>query len=410
MLDLTRVYKVCSYVEREFTYRVRALWPRFSPAPCFAELRDDQGSVARIESLAGGPSREMIQLEASTTFNRRGEWFLFPKVLIPPAAAANAGNVHFSIEGPRFAPTFVSGFPSPCFEQQFPPETEQPPFPVPFLPFSINGHNLSSRAQAAFHARVINEIYFSSARGIALARDFAQEGTFIGGDCNPEPGTGVVILKHPKRVFLWMAGTTNANQLIEQFSHYIQRPVEYGTFGTNPYHYRGRAMALDLLARVGVTDEMPITLIGHSMGGAICWVLGVQMWQRRPARDIEVLTIGSPKIGDDRIFELAQRIKGISYANEEDAIPWQPVTAEDLGNQAYILFTREMIANVELWKRPPGLLCLAEDGSFAPGVGFEPQIAYLGDLVSALLASTPIPFLIHHLPLEYATRLIRKLP
>jgi len=123
---------------------------------------------------------------------------------------------------------------------------------------------------------------------------------------------------------LWLTGTTNHDQLAAQIFYAGFGPIDIGLYSTSGLYEAAALLIADQLNAAGAGAAARVVLVGHSFGGAVCMVLAAKMHLANPDRHVEILTLGAPKAGDDRLAELTRIFFQVHYATARDPIPFMP--------------------------------------------------------------------------------------
>lgn len=174
-------------------------------------------------------------------------------------------------------------------------------------------------------ARVIDKAYEDLPAAAAIATAYMPPGTVV--STFPQPSDLIpagVIATISDTVVLFLTGTTNFLQLAAQGLYFGLGPEDQGLYSASILYEHAMLAIADLLNARGLGTAGRIVLCGHSYGGAVCMVLAARMMTADPNRLVEILTLGAPAPGDDRLHNLIELLAQRHYANERDPIPYLP--------------------------------------------------------------------------------------
>jgi hypothetical protein len=123
---------------------------------------------------------------------------------------------------------------------------------------------------------------------------------------------------------LFRVGTQEWAEIFEQSFHGLQPPSDYGTFSTSPVWFDESTEMSNALNAFGWDPNKRVTMIGHSKGGAVLYILARRMLINNPDRSIDVLTFGSPKVGDTRLVEQDGIRAARHVIHRQDVVPLIP--------------------------------------------------------------------------------------
>jgi Lipase (class 3) len=177
---------------------------------------------------------------------------------------------------------------------------------------------------------------------------------------------------------VFVYGTANDAQLLYEAMASTLGPVDSGAFGVNPSTlHQGQALMSDVYS-FGLPLDVPLTVTGHSAGGAAADFFAGMEQVLRPSRPVRVVTFGAPRFSDARLSLLLDAPIGYRIERLNDVVPWCP---PDLRWYAWVLPTvGQVIASRWARYQPAGVgYALAADGSLS---NQDPQGAPWGDLVA----------------------------
>jgi hypothetical protein len=219
-----------------------------------------------------------------------------------------------------------------------------------------------------------------------------------------EPGTGLIVLKSANRCFVWLVGTTNAAQGILQGSGNLGGPIELGGYSGMEYWFSGARDAYKLMAALGIPADMPLTLCGHSMGGAIVSTMAARFRVQSASRDVQILTFGCPRPGDSRMKKLLATCRVVQIRNSGDVVPWTAPHQSELGYLS-LLLTEAARKNLDRWESASGQIVLTDTGEKIDGEGQEGTLESLAAVVIAWNTGQAAPLATAHSMTEYLRRL-----
>jgi len=210
---------------------------------------------------------------------------------------------------------------------------------------------------------IINTAYTS----VLAAADEVQ--TFLGPDAVVTPfdqpsdvvPAGVIAIIDDTAL-VWITGTTNFNQLAVQAFYFGYGPINQGFYSASGiYEHAAIAIGNELVSAGGGTVGR-VVLMGHSFGGAVCMVLAAKMTLAGPdTRQVEILTFGAPKPGDQRLHNIIADIRQNHYANERDPIPFMPPVGITLA-ALVVLVGPVLAATWRSFVGPPHVQVVTQDG------------------------------------------------
>lgn len=149
-----------------------------------------------------------------------------------------------------------------------------------------------------------------------------------GAAININPGNSVVdriaLVKDDRRQIIFRVGTQSWGEIFLQSFHLNQRAVDRGAFSTSGDWFEQSTDDIDYLDDVGYDDTLPTWFVGHSRGGAVNWLTARRLTDPFPARRVQVLTFGVPKVGDDDCVRRGNIRDSRHLANVGDPIPFIP--------------------------------------------------------------------------------------
>lgn len=396
MLSFTRYYTLCSPVWLTGTYRVKAHWPKYSASPAFFELSDAHGNgFTHFSEAWTGQPLEMVDLNISSPAAiPEGETTIALRIELPDDAVSAAGTVEFLLEDvPVRNRRFQSGFPADCFE------TAEPP------PISVASYDFRGRFEQIFSAKMIAALYDDFPEAIRLAKELAGDtADILGVAATDMPGSGVLRIVQAERVLIWVIGTTTSSQLVAQALQFIDGPVTFGSYSTIPLWELGAIFTHNYIGGAAIPNTYRATICGHSMGGAIATVLAAKYRVGNPEREIEVLTFGMPRPGDERLRDLMDSCRVWQVRNEFDPIPFTAPHRIELGNLT-LLVPSLWLDNFEKFVDVRSKWSLYANGEYVEGGFLWPALVQLSQIINAWLVGAPQPQFPSHRIAVYRERL-----
>ena len=101
--------------------------------------------------------------------------------------------------------------------------------------------------------------------------------------------------------------------------------------GVGPVHGgfgRGGEALYERVSKATAGDPRPLTIVGHSLGGALAQMLGALFAARQPGRKFRVVTFGAPRVGflNPWLGHLLRRAFALrEYARAGDIVPDLPM-------------------------------------------------------------------------------------
>lgn len=209
----------------------------------------------------------------------------------------------------------------------------------------------------------------------------------------------------PEPLVIGIAGTATPQQWIQQIAFGVGPPTAQGGFASNPVWYSVASTILDKLLDLAVPATQDVVIAGHSMGAAVAAVLAARLRLGQPTRRIQILGLGCPRPGDDRLARLLLTTDAQFLADEDDPVPGIPSNIEDLPAALQVLFGALYPIGCPLWVFPPNRFRVFWDGTVEEGAAQPGPAAVVQSILNWGLAGGPAPDFSAHLPGEYQRRL-----
>jgi len=215
---------------------------------------------------------------------------------------------------------------------------------------------------------------------------------------------GYALAWDSEQALIVIAGTTNFQQLASQIAYAGFGPVNVGTFSTNFQWYLS---ALDVGGRFSaelIDPLLPVTLVGHSYGGAIAAVLSAIFITAQPTRKVRLLTMGMPRPGDQRLALMLRNISPTFLANLGDPITSLPPVGSELIPLAPLVPS----GLLDQWlgtAKPLGQVILGRDGSLTDDDQGVTLYSQLLEIVGVIVSDGVLPAFTQHTTDEYIRRL-----
>lgn len=224
---------------------------------------------------------------------------------------------------------------------------------------------------------------------------------FVANPSGLVPGSFIGI--YPNYALVFISGTTDADQVGVQAMQFLAGPVDQGFYSASPLYQAAALTVHNRCVLAGLDPSLPVMLVGHSYGGATAIVLGAIYKLAQPGRQVQVLTFGAPKPGDQRLADIADAHRMIQVQGIGDPIVatppsswWLPVV-EPLAGAG-------LAGRWILFRRGTHRVVVGNQGiqEFEGEIGdFQQMVA----LVRAALGLTGVPSFVPHGIAVYSDRL-----
>jgi len=305
------------------------------------------------------------------------------------------GSPRCLLEGETDAPdperTFLGGFDSRCYRT-----------PLDLVPVVQPLVSISDRETMVELAAIQHILYLdAAAAALALSNLLGPDSTvsFVA-DSPTSSFSGSLIGISPTQVVVMSSGTTNQQQYAFQFLYGATGPTDYGTYSTNAQWFANAAELNTRMTAAGVDLSKPITLVGHSYGGATVNVLAAQILQANPTANLQILTTGTPRSGDQRLYDLIETRPTVNIVADGDPVASIPPVGVEL--YPFFLFApAPLYAQWSTIAKPRSVLMIDIDGNLREGNPYLLSYASISNAVMAAIALDPQPVYAPHLSSYY---------
>jgi len=216
--------------------------------------------------------------------------------------------------------TFVSGFDSRCYLTSL--------LLPPVRPSRVDVNDGHTQSQLA---DIQEMLYNDAALAATMLQAFLGPGSTVSYVADGSgPYSGSLIGISPTQQVIMSSGTTNQQQWAFQLLYAGLGMTDYSTYSTNAQWFANAVVLNDRAVAAGIDLNKPITIVGHSYGGATALVLAGQILTAHPSADLAVLTYGAPRAGDSRLASLLKPIPQANIVAIGDPIGGLPPTGLDL--------------------------------------------------------------------------------
>lgn len=226
-------------------------------------------------------------------------------------------------------------------------------------------------------------------------------------------GSGLIpdmmTLKTPTCSVIIINGTQNFQQWACQAFYGIQPPQNFGIYSTLPLWYHASNVANSYATMDGLDPLKPIMIVGHSYGGAAASNLAARYKTANPARDVQTMTFGSPRVGDNRLRAFLDTLPGISLANDADIVTALPPDLLTLFPVSVALGLSSLLVWAD-WIQESNRALMASDGSLTFNVSPTLGTTLLLSLTNLILLGQPFPDFVAHWIEQYRQRILIRCP
>lgn len=201
-----------------------------------------------------------------------------------------------------------------------------------------------------------------------------------------------------------LAGTSNELQAATYSVFSLTGPADFAQYSTNLVWKVAASETEDRVNAAGADPAGRILLAGHSYGGAAAALLAADYRLAQPARDIDVLTYGAAKPGDERLAVILKTVRLVRLANHGDPIPALPPSYLQALPYFGVLPVFVQVNWVNL-TQPTGQYVLSAAGDKTETEDSTLSVEYMLAVVAALTTGPPLPYPFAHGSAEYVRRL-----
>jgi hypothetical protein len=216
------------------------------------------------------------------------------------------------------------------------------------------------------------------------------------------PGSLIVVT--PRQTVVLLSGTTTYQQAALQVLYLTLGISPMSGFSTIDLWWNAASEISNRIAAAGADMTKPLTLVGHSYGGAVASILTGRIVYGGTGIDVRLLTFGSPRPGDQRLQGLLDNVPRVHFANVGDLIPGMPPDGDEL--LPFVLFVpliflirwRAIARYSTQWQ-------LSRTGSIIETTRSTATFAATFDVVNDVILGVPIAAISEHSMAEYYRRL-----
>jgi hypothetical protein len=234
-------------------------------------------------------------------------------------------------------------------------------------------------------ARIIELAYTDLAAAAAAAAELLGAAAVVTPFAQPnaEIPAGIVATIEDSCI-LWLTGTTTYQQLALQAFYFGFGMRDQGVYSTTDLYERVALAILAIVSQAGGNGATRFVLVGHSYGGALAQIIAARLLLANPARPVEVLTLGAPMVGDDRLLAILDGAFVKHYVAQDDPVPHMPPASIILA--AVLPIAAALVAaNWSRFERPGDRTVITNDGKFTaltPEVYPDETVLILASLVA----------------------------
>jgi len=297
--------------------------------------------------------------------------------------------------------TFINGFDCRCYAPDLLLNT---PTVAPLV-------GLGNRATLATLATIQAELYGDAASAAILLQAFMGPNSVVSfvADSPTSPYSGSLIGISPTQTIVMSSGTTNQQQYAFQLLYGALGPTDYSTYSTNAQWFANAQVLNDRMVAAGVDLSKPITLVGHSYGGATVTVLAAQILQANPTAELQLFTTGSPRAGDQRLYDIVETRPNVNVISAGDPVASVPPVGAELYPFALVA-PAPLYAQWATIAKPRVTWIIDDQGNMVQGDNYILSYASIYNAVSAAIALDPQPLYANHLSIYYRAQLDKPLP
>jgi hypothetical protein len=219
----------------------------------------------------------------------------------------------------------------------------------------------------------------------------------------PTPGT--IIATQAGTGIVWISGTTNLLQWTNQILSGLVPLTNQGAYSTL---FAWELAALDIanrMALAGILGGQPLLLCGHSLGGAIAQVLAAKIRYAFPNANIQLLTFGSPKGGDERLQTILRSVTQLHLVNDNDPVPYLPPSSSEIVPFVFLI-PPTLYNQYLLWGTLFNRVGLRPNGERIDNPPIESIYLLVFRYLASVYLGFPLPIMEAHTMVEYLRRII----
>jgi len=287
------------------------------------------------------------------------------------------------------------GWPLTCYDLN-PPAANSPPPPVDLLDCHV---------QRLFAE--ISDLLYRGNGSLAVAplQDALPLATITRVPNSSSPYPGSLVAVNGSETVVVVSGTTNAQQWALQAMFGASGQTDYGYYATLRLWNDAAGVILRRIDDAGADAAGPVRLVGHSYGGAVVALVAIRYRLGNPGRDIQVLTYGMPKPGDDRVSNLLSLVTQVHLVNSDDPVTFLPPSGPELAMVDWLVPLSVQV-RWGVYQRPGGRVGLSPTGERTASPGPDPVYPFLFRLTTAFATNQPPEALTAHNAWEYHRRIV----
>jgi len=220
---------------------------------------------------------------------------------------------------------------------------------------------------------------------------------------------GLVTITTPDWQVAILDGTRNFQEFALQGFSFIVGPTNFGILSTVPLWYQSATQIIAQLQADGLTPTSKLMLAGHSYGGSVALTIAARLRSWNPSLEINYLTLGVPKIGDQRFLTLVDACNGRNIANDDDIVTILPPDRITLAPIIPLIALPALLLYTE-WVRVQPSYSLTPEGRLFWNVPAIIDTPTLFNLITRVIGSHLLDPIQPHYASEYWCRLQRRCP
>lgn len=317
-------------------------------------------------------------------------WIPAPQLIGDADCIANGERWPLAVK-----PTIDAGFDARCPEQVAAPRVDLDPTNP------TNWCFWSQVAELVYRDPTAARLQVATALGVAPTGYVQQE------QLGTTPQFFALTPPRPLPVVIVIAGTSTVEQWLAQIQYGARPPTGFGVFATLPFWNGVVDYILGKLLPLAIPTLQDVIIVGHSMGGAVASVLAARLRIGQPLRRIQLLTLGSPRAGDARLYGILASTDMVNLQNDGDVVLSIPVNLFELPLTLQILVQQNYPPGSLLWAVQPARYRVSWEGLVEQGAGQPGENVPTLAVVFFFWLHINIPDFSPHLQQEYERRLCR---